>query len=81
MKTETTTLPIKMIDIVRHRTWSGLTVAELFHAGRLGRMEASKDNIERIARHMHEPIDLDEHAALMALANEAYEYLIFEASE
>ena len=81
MKTETTKLPIKMIDIVRHRTWSGLTVAELFHAGRLGRLGAAKDNIERIARHIHEPRDLDEYDTLMALANEAYEYLIFEASE
>jgi len=53
-------------------------VAELFHAGRLGSNGADKKNIERFALHMHQPRDLDEHHALMALANDAYEYLLNE---
>ena len=76
--TTTTTLPINMIDIVRYKNWTGLTVAELFHAGRLGSNGADKKNIERFALHMHQPRDLDEHHALMSLANEAYEYLLTE---
>ena len=78
MTTTTTTLPIKMIDLVRYKNWTGLTVAELFHAGRLGSNGADKKNIERFAIHMHQPRNLDEHHALMSLANEAYEYLLTE---
>ena len=78
MNTTNTTLPIKMIDLVRYKNWTGLTVAELFHAGRLGSNGADKKNIERFALHMHQPRDLEEHHALMALANDAYEYLVNE---
>ena len=78
MTTTQVTLPIHMIDLVRYKTWAGLTVAELFHAGRLGSNGADKRNIERIAVQMHQPRDLDEFYALMALANDAYEYLLNE---
>jgi len=78
MTTTQVTLPIHMIDIVRYKNWTGLTVAELFHAGRLGSNGSDKRNIERFALHMYQPRDLEEHHALMALANDAYEYLLNE---
>ena len=78
MTTTQVTLPIHMIDIVRYKNWTGLTVAQLFHAGRLGSNGSDKKNIERFALNMHQPRDLDEHHALMALANDAYEYLLNE---
>lgn len=75
------TLPINMIDFVRARNWTGLTVAELYHAGRLGTEDAAKKNIEHMATQFYEPLDLDEYKALMALANEAYEYLVWEETQ
>lgn len=78
MTTTQVTLPIHMIDIVRYKTWTGLTVAQLFHAGRLGSNGSDKKNIELIAPHIYQPRDLDEHHALMSLANDAYEYLLNE---
>ena len=78
MTTTTKKLPIKMIDIVRSNTWTGLTIAELFHAGRLGSNGSDKRNIELLAAQLYEPQDLEEYTELMKLANEAYEYLLSE---
>jgi hypothetical protein len=78
MTTTTKKLPIKMIDIVRSNTWTGLTIAELFHAGRLGSNGSDKRNIELLAAQLYEPQDLEEYKELMKLANEAYEYLLTE---
>lgn len=78
MTTTQTKLPINAIDLVRYKNWTGLTVAQLFHAGRLGSNGADKKNIERFALHMHQPRNLEEHHALMSLANDAYEYLLNE---
>lgn len=71
-------LPINAIDIVRHRTWTGLTVAELFHAGRLGSNGADRENIIRMTHHIYQAKDLEELHALIDLAHEAHAYLLSE---
>ena len=71
-------LPIKPIDLVHYTNWTGLTVAELFHAGRLGSDGADKKNIEQLARQFHPPRTPLEYQALLEIANEAYEYLLDE---
>lgn len=68
----------KPIDIVRCRTWTNETVAELFHLGRLGEDAQEKKNIEQLAQQFYPPKTHEEREALIEIANDAYTYLINE---